>query len=76
MTYTPNKVYEVKTGPGGSLGLHLAVSYCDAPTFTLENVSGQQIHWRVDLCEEVTHEEEVEYWRERALAAESRAMKS
>lgn len=73
MTDKLTKVYEVKTCSGVSLGLHRAIAYFDFPTFTLEDVSGKQIHWREDLCKEATHEEEVEYWKRRAIEAEKRA---
>lgn len=73
MTDKLNKVYEVKTGHGDSLGLQLVTACYDAPTFTLEDVNGKQIHWREDLCKEATQEQEVEYWKQRALAAEKRA---
>lgn len=72
MTDKLNKVYEVKTGPGASLGLHLVIAYCDAPTFTLEDTDGKQKNWREDLCKEATQEQEVQYWKERAYTAEMR----
>lgn len=76
MTDKIAKVYKVKTGTGESMGLHFAVAYCDAPTFTLEPMYGNHaINWREDLCELATPEEEVDYWKARAFHAESKLSK-
>jgi hypothetical protein len=33
------------------------ISYCEAPTITIEMPDGTRVHWRADLCEEVKQEE-------------------
>ncbi len=70
MTEPLNKIVMVRTGPGTELGLHRVVAYIDRPTFSLEPVSGLQLHWVAELCREATKDEEIAYWRARAEKAE------
>lgn len=65
------KVVHAKTGPGASKGLHVVRAYSAHPTYRLEDALGQHMTWAAHLCDNATHEEEVAYWKERALNAES-----
>lgn len=45
------KLLVLRTGPGERHAIGQCVSYCDAPTVTIRQLDGTEIHWRADLCE-------------------------
>lgn len=65
-----NTVVVKRYGTGESSELALVVSICDAPTYTLLDVSGARYSWRQDLTRPATADESIRYWRERAETAE------
>lgn len=48
------------------------VSICNAPTFGLITTAGIHYNWRQDLTRPATEQEAAEYWKQRALKAETK----
>lgn len=48
----------------------VAVGYYDQPTYIIQR-EGRECTWAASLCREATPDEAIEYWRDRALNAES-----
>jgi hypothetical protein len=44
------------------------ISYCDAPTVGLCGlINSSLVDWRADMCRPASPQEEIEYWKQRAL---------
>lgn len=54
-----------KTAQQSKQGEGKVISYCDAPTVTIQMIDGSQMNWRADLCEfsEWTDKDEIELLR-------------
>lgn len=51
----------------------VASGYYDQPTYIIHS-AGKECVWAASLCREATPDEAIEYWRKRALDAESASM--
>lgn len=66
-----NQLARARTASDGStVAVGRIISHCDAPTVTLEDDEGGHATWRADLCELLTADAAIEYWRTRAERAE------
>ena len=67
LEYEPGRVMVALNGVDGSvIYIGETVSYLDEPSWTFR--SGR--NWAASICRPATAEEEIEYWRKRALNAE------
>ena len=66
------KIVRRRLGTGETRGLCWVQSYADHPTYGLLDENGNHITWAVHLCDLVTPEQAIQYWKARALSAEAK----
>ena len=71
MSNLMGKIVVCTTVSGAVHAIGIAFSYCDAPTYAVDIDGSAKAHWRADLMREATPEETIDYWRNRAIRAES-----
>lgn len=66
------KVARIRSTGGVIEGIGMVSAFVDQPCYVVDMPDGRRMCWKYCLTEEANLTEQIEYWRARAIAAESR----
>jgi hypothetical protein len=72
MSEHTGKVVRTITNGGHVIDIGEAIAFTDQPVYLVQNAYGQRQISNYCLTEEATMHEQIEYWKQRALHAESK----